>query len=454
MVNILKDNKENVLSKDYNALKLIKFALPTICMMLFMGLYTITDIVFVSKYVSTDALAAINIVCPITNLVVGIGTMLASGGNAIISCNMGKGKNREAKEIFTFIVLVALGVGIAILLIGLLDLENIVVILGASKVLVKYCMEYLGILLLFIPANMVQTVFANLFVTAGKPMIGSLLIIGGGIINIVLDYVFIVVFNLGIKGAALGTGMGYFFPAITGGIYFASRKGTLNFCRVRWNGKILMESCINGSSEMVSQLANSVTTFLFNRTMLGLLGEDGIAAITIIIYSQFLLSTLFIGYSMGIAPIIGYKYGEKNKKGLKRVIKSSICIVASLSIMAFLGARELSSVLVGFFSKPDTSVYHIAMNGFNVFAVSFLFLGLNLFISSMFTALSNGKVSAILSFLRTFIFLTSGILLLPRILGEIGIWIAIPLSEGLSFAIALKYLINEKYNDEDYMNSI
>ena len=410
-------------------------------MMIFMGLYTIVDTIFVAQFVNTDALSSINIVCPIINITVGLGTMIATGGNAIISRKMGAGENQEAKEDFTLLILTGIVTGVLISGGGTIWIDQIVYALGASDLLFPYCKDYLMVIFLFIPANILQTLFSNLFVTAGKPGLGFGLSVLAGVANIILDYVFIVSCGLGIQGAALGTGFGYLIPTVAGLIYFAGSKGTLSFTRPKWKWAVIGESCFNGSSEMVSQLATAVTTFLFNRTMMDLLGEDGVAAITIIIYSQFLLNTLYIGFSMGIAPIVGFNYGNRNDIQQKRVFAISMRFIAAASALIFVVSMFGGPYIVQLFADKTSEVYQIAANGFTIFSYNFLFCGLNNFTSAMFTALSNGKVSAVLSFLRTFGLLAGGILLLPRIWGITGVWLAVPAAEGIMFAVSLICLL-------------
>ena len=428
--------EDNILDQKWSAGALLRFAFPTIVMMLFMGLYTIVDTIFVARFVNTDALSAINIVCPIVNITVGLGTMIATGGNAIVSRKMGAGKPQEAKEDFTLLILTGAGIGFLILLGGTLWINNIIYALGASVPLFPYCKDYLMVLFLFIPANILQTLFSNLFVTAGKPGLGFGLSLLAGAANIILDYIFIVPCGLGIRGAALGTGFGYLIPTVSGLAYFASRRGTLSFARPKWNWAVIGESCFNGSSEMVGQLAAAVTTYLFNRTMMHLLGENGVAAITIIIYAQFLLNTLYIGYSMGIAPILGFHYGNKNTIRLKQIFSISIRFIAAASVLVFGVSRFGGPWIVRLFAEPGSQVGQIAANGFMIFSYSFLFCGLNIFASATFTALSNGTVSALLSFLRTFVLLAGGILLLPHIWGTVGVWLAVPAAEGIMFVLS------------------
>lgn len=432
---------EHIFDQKWSAASLLHFAFPTIVMMVFMGLYTIVDTIFVVRFVSTDALSAINIVCPVINLTVGLGTMIAAGGSAVVSRKMGAGLEQEAKEDFTLLVLAAAGVGAAILICGTLWLNPILLVLGASECLLPYCRDYLGLLLLFLPANVIQTVYANLFVTAGKPGLGFGLSVLAGLANILLDYVFIVLGGMEIRGAALGTGLGYLIPAAAGTVFFFRNRGALFFVKPRWRGALLTESCLNGSSEMVGQLAAALTTFFFNLTMMERLGEDGVAAVTIMIYSQFLLNTLFIGFSMGVAPVIGFHYGSGNRKQQRKILSICIRFLAAASLLIFALSISGGSLVVRMFTPDASRVYEIAAAGFPVFSVNFLFCGFNIFISALFTALSNGKISAVLSFLRTFGLLCGGILLLPRLFGITGVWMAVPMAEGIMFFVSLGCLI-------------
>lgn len=277
------DENTSILAQTWSAGSLLRFAFPTVVMMVFMGLYTLVDTIFVAQFVNTDALSAINIVCPVVNLTVGLGTMLATGGNAIVSRKLGAGAGLEAREDFTLLVLAGAGLGVLLLLGGLIWLDPLLSALGASTLLFPYCRDYLLVLLLFLPANLLQTLFSNLLVTAGRPGLGFGLSAAAGLANILFDYIFIVPCGLGIQGAALGTGLGYLIPAIAGLIFFARNQGGLSFTAPKPRWGVLGESAWNGSSELVGQLSAAVTTFLFNRTMLSLLGEPGVAAITILI---------------------------------------------------------------------------------------------------------------------------------------------------------------------------
>lgn len=427
----------NPLAKNFNTGSLLKFAFPTISMMLFMGLYTIVDTIFVSRFVNTNALSAINIVCPVINLIVGLGTMIATGGSAIVARKMGAGEPKRAKQDFTLLILFGFILGVVIFVLGIIFIDEIIYALGADKVLFPYCKDYLTIILLFTPASMLQVLFQNLFVTAGRPTLGLVLSVCAGAMNIVFDYLFMVIFDMGIAGAGFGTGIGYLIPAITGIIVFSKKSGTLSFVKPIIDIKVLGESCINGSSEMVSQLSTAITTFFFNRTMMNLLGVNGVASITIIIYTQFLLTTLFIGFSMGVAPVISYNFGANNYYGLKKIYKICISFIFVGSLFIFALSFINGNSLVRLFTGTNEAVYKIAINGFMIFVFSFLFSGFNIFSSAIFTALSNGKLSALISFLRTFGFIMIGLLVMPQFIEITGVWLAVPVAEILTLCISL-----------------
>ena len=440
------ETQRNPLAKSFHAVSLIKFALPSMVMMLFMGLYTIVDTVFVARFVDTNALSSINIVCPVINIIVGLGTMLATGGSAVVAKKMGSGKTEEARSNFTLIIITGIIIGLVITVMGLLFLDEIIWGLGASEILFHYCRDYLTIQLIFVVGNIMQVLYQNLFVTAGKPTLGLVLSVLAGIANIVFDYVFIVLLKMGIKGAALGTGIGYMIPTVIGTVFFLSGRSELHFCKPKMDAYVLIKSCSNGVSEMVSQLSNAVTTFLFNATMMKLLGEDGVAAITVIIYSQFLLTTLYIGFSMGVAPIVSYNYGSGNVNQLKKVVRICFCFIMAVSIFVFLFSFFAGESIAKIFAENNENVFEITKAGFTIFSFSFLFSGCNIFASALFTALSDGKTSAAISFLRTFGFITIFLLVLPHFLKVTGVWLAIPVAEMLTLMLTI-YLIfrNRKY---------
>lgn len=431
----------NALAQNFNLILLLKFAFPSILTMIFMGLYTTVDTVFIARFVNTNALSSINIVCPVINITVGIGTMLATGGSAIIARKMGAGEEEQAKQDFTLIVLIGALIGVCVSVLGLIFIDKIIWVLGASKILYPYCKDYLLIMLIFVPASILQLLFQSLIVTSGRPAFGMVLSICAGITNVVLDYIFIVLLEMGISGAAWGTGIGYMVPTVMGIIYFSRNKGTLHFSKPGVDFRIILESCFNGSSEMIGQIAAAVSTFLFNITMMKLLGEDGVAAITIIIYTEFLLTSLYIGFSMGVAPVISYNYGSKNHEKLKKIFGKCLLSISLVTIFIFAFAMIFGSTLVNIFSPKGSEVYKIAREGFMIFPISFLFCGFNIFASATFTALSNGKISAIISFLRTFVFIIVALIVLPIYLKITGVWVAVPLAEFLTFILSSGFIL-------------
>lgn len=434
------ERQRNPLAGNFNPISLIKFALPSMVMMLFMGLYTIVDAVFIARFVNTNALSSINIVCPVINLIVGLGTMLATGGSAVVAKKMGSGKSREARSDFTLIIITGMIIGLVITVVGLLFIDRIIWGLGAGEILFPFCKDYLMIQLFFTIGNIMQVLYQNLFVTAGRPTLGLVLSVSAGIANIIFDYIFIVLMQMGIKGAALGTGTGYMIPTVVGTVFFLTRRSELYFCKPKLDIPVLVKSCSNGASEMVSQSATAVTTFLFNAVMMKLLGEDGVAAITVIIYSQFLLTTLFIGFSMGVAPVISYNYGSENTEQLKRVVRICFAFITAVSVFVFLFSFFAGENISRIFAGNNRNVFEITKTGFSIFAFGFLFSGCNIFSSAFFTALSNGKVSAVISFLRTFGLITVSLWIFPKILSVTGVWLAIPVAEMLTCILTISFI--------------
>lgn len=437
---------ENSLNRNLSLLSLIKITLPTVIMMVFFAMYSIVDGMFVSRFVGPNALSAINIVYPVISMLIGISVMLATGGNAIVSKLIGEKNEKEAKENFTLIIISALVIGILIALISIIFIDDIIKILGATDSLLEYCRNYLSINLIFTPFIMLKLIFDYFYVTVGKSSFGLFVSVLGGVTNIILDYVFIVVFNMGISGAAIATVIGYVLPSIIGMIFFARRNSLIHFTKLKIKLNVLKESCINGSSEMITQLSTAVTTFLYNIAMLKYLGETGVAAITVILYIQFLLSAAYIGFTSGVAPRIGYNYGAKNKDEIKKLVKYSYIIITIFSLITFIVSKILKVPLTTLFCGKGTDVYYITVNGFNLFSISFLLCGFNIFTSGMFTAFSNGKVSGLLSLFRTFIFFILGMAILPPFLGVDGIWLIAAFSEILSVILSVIAIYRYRYS--------
>ena len=434
----------NSISKDFGFFSLLQFALPTMVMMVFMSLYTIVDGIFLSRLVGSNALSALNIVFPIINILMAIGIMLATGGSAVIAKKLGEGKEEEARRDFTFLIVAGVAGGLLMMAIGTIFLEELCKVLGSTKILLGDCKTYLQISLFFAPACMLQLLFQTFFVTAGRPNIGLTMTILGGVTNILMDYVLMGPAQMGIAGAALATGFGQLVPAIIGLLYFSFSRHSLFFTMPKADFKMLLQSCMNGSSEMVSNLSSAIITYLFNIIMLRLLGEDGVAAITIVLYGQFLFNALYLGFSMGVAPVISFNYGSGNRQLLQKVYGICLKFVPVSSLIVAILALLFTPVIVGIFTSREEGIYEIAVHGFFLFSFNYFLAGMNIFASAMFTALSNGKISAIISFARTFIFIAICIILLPFVLGVNGVWIAVPVAEFLTLFLSCFYLIHYK----------
>lgn len=428
------------IGKEFHFVSLIRFALPTIIMMIFMSLYSIVDGFFVSRFIGTDALSATNIVYPVINVIIAVGIMLATGGSAVVARKLGEGRTKSARESFSLIVIAGAASGVVLSVLVITFLEPLCKMLGANAEIMDYCRDYLFLMALFAPASILQILFQSFFVTAGRPGIGLALTVLAGVANTVLDYVFIVPLQMGVSGAALATAMGYMLPAAVGLLYFIFSKNTLRFARPKADFPVLSQSCLNGSSEMVTNLSAGVITFLFNILMMKHLGSAGVASISIVLYAQFLLTALYLGFSMGVAPVISYNHGCGNFPQLKRIFKICMIFIAVSSVTVYAVSLLLSDGLVRLFAEGDPEVYTIALHGFLLFSLSFLFTGINIFASGMFTAFSNGRVSAIISFMRTFVFILLGLVFLPRLFGVDGIWLAVPFAELLTMALSIGYI--------------
>lgn len=427
----------NNISQRFSLFSLVRFSIPAILMLIFTSLYTAVDGIFIARFVGSDALSAINIVLPVDSIVCGMGIMLGAGGSAVIGRKLGAGREDEARQDFTLVALASVVIGAVFTCFVLIFLHPIMGFLGASDRLFPYCTEYGRILFLFAVPYVIQMVFGTLFLTAGKPQLALGLTIASGVLNLVLDYFFIVVCSMGIGGAALGTAisrcLGGFFPLL----YFARKRPGLHFRKPRMDWGTLGEVTSNGSSEMVSSIATGVTTLLFNLTMMALLGEDGVAAMTIVLYTQFIFSAVFLGFSSSAAPIISFNYGSGDSPHLQKLFRYCLIIVGGCTAVMLLAALLITDPLITLFTPRESPVFALARHGYLIFIWNFIFAGFNIFASSFFTALSNGRVSAFISFLRTLVFIVGSVLILPRFLGIDGLWLSIPVAEVLTFGVTV-----------------
>ena len=378
----------NILSKDFNTKDLLKYALPTILMMLFMSTYTIVDGLFVANFVGEDALSAVNIVMPVINLFLAIGLMFATGGTAVMGRLMGEGEDEKARSFLSVLYIVAVALGLILSAICFLFPDEIVTLLGVEDNLFTYAKDYLISLSFFATTFFLQVFVQSFFVLAGKPMLGFIVCLLGGITNIVLDYIFVSpdLLNMGISGAGFATGIGNSVPAVFGIFYFLfNKKGSLFFAKPIWNKRILFQSMFNGMSELVGQLSTAVTTLLFNMILLNLVGKNGVASISVILYIQMIQTALYFGYSIGIAPIISYKYGAGEHEQLKKVLKISFIFISIVSVFVILTSLLFDDLAISIFISKDSPTFAMAKEGLRIFSVAYLFMGINIFMSSIFS---------------------------------------------------------------------
>ncbi len=416
---------------------LLKFTLPSIVMMVIMSLYTVVDGVFVSRLIGTDAFSAVNIAYPLLSVAIALGTMFGTGTTAIISKKLGEGRRQEANENLTFVLVFTAILGVFLAVAGIVLLRPTLFLLGANEAVYGYCKEYACLLLLFVPMQLLQLQFQSFFVADASPGKGLFVTVLGGCANIVLDYVFIRWLGMGIGGAAIATGIGYSIPAVYGLVYFArGRTGNFRLVRPKADWRMLWRAVTNGSSEMVTNLSASITTLLFNLIMMHFIGPDGVAAISILLYLDFVLIAISLGYSMGVAPLFGYHYGAQDAQKLKKLYKLSLWLCTGVGCVMTVGTMLFSHPLTAVFTPKGTAVYELAAAGLRIYAAGYVFKGYNVFASAMFTAFGDGKVSALLSFLRTLVFLVISLVALAALFGVDGVWYASPLAETLAVGLA------------------
>ena len=433
----------NAYEKPVTLKNIVKFAVPTIAMTVFMSFYTMVDGLFVSNLIGTDALSAINLTAPVIQLVTAVSTMLATGGSAVIMKKMGEQKTDEAKEDFTFLIIVNVIVGLVMCAAGYLAMDFIFAGMNLSPAVEGYCVEYLSRYLIFTVPILLMNNFTLYMIASEKAVLSLICSVTGGILNMALDYVFIAGLDMGIGGAAVATGLGYSVTAVAGLFVFSRKKSLLHFKKPVFRIRVLGSAASNGCSEMATALVTGIVTMMFNWTMLHYVGEDGVAAVTIIMYVLMFASSLYTGYSYGVAPMLSFYYGEQNREKLKKLVGLSMKVIAVISVITAAASFVMTRPLVSVFARTDNPVYDLAVTGNRICTAALFFIGFNIFASGMFTALSNGIVSAVLAFSRSFVFMLITMIVLPLILGVNGIWLATPAAElmalGLSFFMLLKY---------------
>lgn len=411
------------LSDHFTYRKLLNFVLPSIVMMVFTSIYGVVDGLFVSNYAGKTAFAAINLVMPFIMVLGGMGFMIGTGGTALVAKVLGEGEKKEANRYFSMMVLVTLLLGVALSVVGVIFMRPVSRLLGATEAMMDDCVLYGRIVIAFTFTFMLQNVFQSFLIVAEKPKLGLGVTVAAGVTNMVLDALFVGGFGWGIAGAAVATGLSQCVGGILPLIYFLRPNNSLlRLCKTRLELRPILKACGNGSSELMSNISSSFVSMLYNFQLLRFAGEDGVSAYGVLMYVQFIFVAIYVGYAVGSAPIVGFHYGAKNHDELKNLLRKSTLLMASsgvvLTILAMVLAGPLAKIFVGY----DQGLYDLTRHAFRVFAYSFLLAGFNIFASSFFTALNNGAVSAAISFLRTLIFQTASVLLLPLVLGVDGIW--------------------------------
>lgn len=430
------------LSDHFSYSKLIRFTLPTIAMMIFTSIYGIVDGVFVSNCVGSDAFAAVNLIMPVIMILGSTGFMVGTGGSAIVSKTLGEKKLEKASEYFSMLIYLCIVSGVILSAIGIIFIKPLAELLGATGDIANNCIIYGRTVFFMMTGLFLQNAFQSFLVVAEKPKLGLAVTLLAGFTNMFLDFLFVYVLRLGVFGAAVATGISQFVGAIIPVIYFASgMNNILHLKKCRFNKDIIIKTFINGSSEMVTNMSMSLVNMLYNMQLMKYIGTNGVVAYGIIMYTGFIFSGTYIGYSLGSAPVISYHYGAGNKKELKSLFKHSIILLIISSVIMTLLAEVLAKYLAGIFVSYDKQLLELTTTAIRIYSVSYLISELNIFASSFFTALNNGFVSAAISFLRMFLFQIIMILLLPVIIGINGIWIAVTAAESLALVVSVVFVI-------------
>lgn len=438
------------LSEHFTYKKIFRFALPSIVMMVFTSIYGVVDGTFVSNFVGKTPFAAVNLVWPFLMILGAFGFMIGTGGSALVAKTLGEDKKEDANRYFTMLITLVIILGLLLTILGLIVIRPLSSALGASGQMLEDCVTYGRTLVIFNTAFMLQSVFQSLFITAEKPRLGLIMTVIAGLTNMVLDALFIAVFKWGLVGAALATGLSQCIGGVLSLIYFMSSKNdtALKFVKTKLEGTVLLKACANGVSELMTTVSSSLVSMLYNFQLMRLAGQNGIAAYGAVMYVEFAFVAVFIGYSIGTAPIVSYHYGAGNNDEVKNMLQKSFKIMSILGITMMVLAQMLASPLAKVFVGYDKELFDMTVHGFRLFSFYFILAGINIYSSSFFTALNNGIISAIISFSRTLGFETLSVIILPIFFKLDGVWMAITVAEICAFVISMSFLISkrEKYN--------
>ena len=435
------------LSDHFNFRKLLRFTLPSMVMMVFTSIYSVVDGFFVSNFCeSSTEFAAVNFIMPFLMILGSVGFMFGTGGSTLVSKTLGEGDRDKANRIFSLLIYVSSAIGIVISVLGVIFLRPVAALLGAEGELLEHAVTYGRIIIIALPAFILQMEFQSFFITAEKPNLGLVVTVLSGVTNMVLDALLVGILPLGLVGAASATAASQAVGGIIPIIYFSCKnKSLLRLGRTKVDLRALFKTCTNGSSELMSNIAFSVVGMLYNNRLLFYAGEDGVAAYGVLMYVGMIFNAIFIGYSIGTAPVIGYHFGAKNRHELKSLLRKS-CIIIGIFSVCMLGLSfGLSSPLSKLFVGYKEELYNLTVHGFRIYSLSFLFMGFAIYFSSFFTALNDGLTSALISFLRTLVFQIAAVIILPLLFGGIdGIWWSVVAAEVMAVAISLIFVLIKK----------
>lgn len=433
------------LSDSFTYSRLIRFVIPSVAMMIFTSIYGVVDGLFVSNFVGKTPFAAINLIMPLLMILGAVGFMIGTGGTAIVAKTLGVGDKKRANEYFSMLVYVTVIAGVILAVLGIAFVRPVARLLGAEGAMLEDCVTYSRVVLLGLPFFMLQNVFQSFFITAEKPKLGLAVIVAAGVTNMVLDALFVAVIPWGLVGAAAATAISQLVGGAVPLIYFALNKTTpLRLGKTKFYGKTLAATCLNGSSELMSNISSSIVTIFYNYQLMRFAGENGIAAYGAIMYVAFIFVAIFIGFVLGSSPIVSFHFGAGNTSELKSLRKKSLVIVGVTGVVMTVSALLLAVPLSNLFVGYDKELCEMTVRGFRIFAFGYLFAGFNIFGSAFFTALNNGVVSAIISFLRTLVFQCVTVLVLPIFWGLDGVWFSIIAAEVFSIIVTLIFLIAKR----------
>lgn len=433
------------LSDNFNYGKLLRFTFPSIIMLVFSSVYGVVDGYFVSNYAGKTSFAAVNFIMPVLMILGCIGFMFGTGGGALIAKTLGEKDDKKANEIFTMIVAVSVGVGVFLTVLGIALMPLISRLLGADGKMLDDSVLYGRIVTIGLPFYILQYEFQCLFATAGKPKLGLYVTAAAGVTNMVLDYLLVAVFPLGIIGAAAATAFSQLVGGVIPLIYFLRKNSSLlRFTKFKFDGRALFKTCTNGSSEFLSNIAMSVVSMLYNRQLMRYAGEDGVSAYGVLMYIGMIFMAVFVGYSVGVAPIVGYNYGAQNKEQLKNILRKSTVVIFVTAVVMFAASEFLSAPLSRIYVGYDQNLLEITVDAFKIFSFAFLFSGFAIFGSSFFTALNDGLTSALISFFRTLVFQAASVLIFPLIWDLDGIWISIVAADVMAVALTLVFVFAKR----------